>query len=292
LLTRAARYDSAGGSGPQPYVHKIPLPDDYRGPYRRADALAGPKYARAVQEAIDRLQQRGQRLGAFVAESLMGSSGQIVFPPGFLREAYAHVRAAGGVTIADEVQVGFGRVGSHFWGFETQGVVPDIVVLGKPMGNGHPLGAVITTPAIAASFNNGLEFFSTFGGNPVSCAIGMAVLDVIEAEQLRAKAERVGQRLMGGLRELADTHPLIGDVRGLGLFNGVELVQDRETLAPAPQQTAYVVNRLKERGVLVSIDGPFHNVLKIKPPLAFDEADADFFVETLNTILSEEAAQA
>lgn len=285
------KYDSPGGSGPRPFVHKIPMPDDYRGPYRRADPLAGPKYARAVQAAIDAIHQRGERLGAFVAESLMGSSGQIVFPPGFLNEAYAFVRAAGGVCIADEVQVGFGRVGTHFWGFETQGVVPDIVVLGKPMGNGHPLGAVITTPAIAASFNNGLEYFSTFGGNPVSCAIGLAVLEVLEAEQLQAKALRVGQRLMRGVRELAQTQPIIGDVRGLGLFNGIELVQDRETLLPAPQQTTYIVNRLKERGVLVSIDGPHHNVLKIKPPLAFAESDADFFVETLGLILSEDAAR-
>jgi 4-aminobutyrate aminotransferase-like enzyme len=230
-------------------------------------------------------------VGALIAESLMGSCGQIVLPDGFLQEAYRRLRAAGGVCIADEVQVGLGRVGTHFWGFETQGVTPDIVVLGKPIGNGHPLGAVVTTPEIAASFDNGMEYFSTFGGNPVSCAIGLAVLDVIEEEQLQAKALRVGNRLMGGFHRLAETHALIGDVRGLGMFLGIEMVNDRNTLAPAAEQTAYVVNRLKERGILVSVDGPLRNVVKIKPPLAFDETDADFFIETLEGILQEDAAQ-
>jgi 4-aminobutyrate aminotransferase-like enzyme len=196
----------------------------------------------------------------------------------------------GGICIADEVQVGFGRVGTHFWGFETQDVVPDIVTMGKPIGNGHPLAAVVTTPEIADSFNNGMEYFNTFGGNPISCAIGMAVLDVIADEQLQANALGVGNHLMAGLRNLMQEHSLIGDVRGLGLFVGIELVLDRETLAPAPAQASYIANRMRERGILLSTDGPFHNVLKIKPPMVFTEANADFLVEMLDGILAEDFA--
>ena len=172
-------------------------------------------------------------LAAFIAETLPSVAGQIVLPRGYLAEAYRHVRKAGGVCIADEVQVGFGRLGSHFWGFETQGVVPDIVVLGKPIGNGFPLAAVVTTEPIAASFDNGMEFFSTFGGNPVACAAGLAVLEVIEDERLQERAWRVGSHFIAGLRRLAERHPVIGDVRGSGLFLGVELVRDRRTLEPA-----------------------------------------------------------
>jgi 4-aminobutyrate aminotransferase-like enzyme len=191
------------------------------------------------------------------------------------------------VCIADEVQTGFGRVGSHFWAFETQGVVPDIVTLGKPMGNGHPIGAVITTPEIAAAFANGMEYFSTYGGNPVSCAIGLAVLDVIADEGLQGNARTLGRELLAGLRELGARHPLIGDVRGLGLFLGVELVRDRTTLEPAADEAGYVASRMREKGVLVSTDGPLHNVLKIKPPLVFTGEDAAHLVATLDAVLSE-----
>ena len=190
-----------------------------------------------------------------------------MFPPGYLADAYRHVRAAGGLAIADEVQTGFGRLGEAFWGFETQGAVPDIVVLGKPIANGFPLGAVVTTAQVAAAFDNGMEFFSTFGGNPVACAAGLAVLDVLEQEQLQENARRVGATLAGGLRELQSRHPLVGDVRGAGLFLGVELVRDRTTLEPAAAEAAYVADRLRERGVLTGTDGPFHNVLKLRPPL-------------------------
>ena len=205
-----------------------------------------------------------------------------------MREAYRLTREAGGVCIADEVQIGFGRVGTHFWGFETQGVVPDIVTLGKPIGNGHPLAAVITTPEIAASFATGMEYFNTFGGNPVSCAIGLAVLDVIRDEGLQEHARSVGAGLKNGLVALKDKHPLIGDVRGLGLFLGVELVLDPHTREPAPRHATYVIERLKQHGILVSVDGPQHNVLKLKPPLVFDRTDADRFVGTLDRILGED----
>jgi 4-aminobutyrate aminotransferase-like enzyme len=191
----------------------------------------------------------------------------------------------------DEVQVGFGRAGSHFWAFESQQVVPDIVTLGKPMGNGHPLAAVITTPEIADAFANGMEYFNTFGGNPVSCAIGMAVLDVIENEDLQKNAFLAGNRLLAGLKRLMDNHALIGDVRGLGLYVGVELVTDRRTLEPAPQHADYIINRMKDHGILISTDGPLYNVLKMKPPIVFTEQNADDVVEALGKVLGEDCLQ-
>ncbi len=284
------KFDGPGGTAAPTYVHKVPMPDVYRGRYRRNDPQAGKRYADYVEETIRQREQQQSQVGTFICESLLGCGGQIVLPDGYLKEAYRHVRDVGGICIADEVQVGFGRVGTHFWGFETQDVVPDIVTMGKPIGNGHPLAAVVTTPEIADSFNNGMEYFNTFGGNPVSCAIGMAVLDVIADEQLQANALGVGNHLMAGLRNLMQEHSLIGDVRGLGLFVGIELVLDRETLAPAPAQASYIANRMRERGILLSTDGPFHNVLKIKPPMVFTEANADFLVEMLDGILAEDFA--
>jgi 4-aminobutyrate aminotransferase-like enzyme/Ser/Thr protein kinase RdoA (MazF antagonist) len=286
------KFDGPGGTGAPPQVHKVLTPDGYRGPYKRFDPEAGIKYARHVQKTAAGIQKRGKGVAAFISESLMGCAGQIVFPDGYLKEAFLHVRKAGGVCIVDEVQVGFGRVGSHFWGFETQGVIPDIVTMGKPMGNGHPLAAVVTTPEIAASFQTGMEYFNTFGGNPVSCAVGLAVLDVIRDEKLQQNALEVGRYFKAGLENLKSKYPLIGDVRGLGLFLGVELVLDRETLAPATTEASYVVERMKELGILISTDGPFRNVLKIKPPLVFTKANADFFIETLDRILDENALQA
>ena len=225
---------------------------------------------------------------AFICESLLGCGGQVVLPDTYLENAFRHVRDAGGVCIADEVQVGFGRVGSHFWAFETQAVVPDIVTLGKPIANGHPMAVVVTTPEIAAAFHNGMEYFNTFGGNPVSCAIGMAVLDVIEKEHLQENAHKVGQRLLQGFQQLKQSFPLIGDVRGQGLFVGVELVKDRETLEPAPEEAAYIINRLREHGMLISTDGPLHNVLKLKPPMVITEQNADDIVAVLGKILAED----
>ena len=193
--------------------------------------------------------------------------------------------------IADEVQVGFGRLGTHFWGFETQDVVPDIVVLGKPIGNAFPLAVVITTKEIADSFANGMEFFSTFGGNPVACAAGLAVLDVLEEERLPENALKVGTYLMNGLKALQERYALIGDVRGSGLFLGIDLVLNRDTREAAPLQASYVVNRLRECGILTGTDGPHHNVIKLRPPLVFSQADADFFVKTLDLILQEDSAR-
>ena len=285
------KFTGPGGRGKKPWVHVAPLADDYRGLYRRDDKEAGAKYAQHVAEILERTKAEGRGVAAYIAETLPSVGGQIVFPPGYLSNVYRHVRAAGAVCIADEVQVGFGRLGTHFWGFETQGVIPDIVVLGKPIGNAFPLAAVITTKEIADSFANGMEFFSTFGGNPVACAAGLAVLDVLEEERLQQHALKVGAYLKNGLEALQDRYPLIGDVRGSGLFLGIDLVLNRETREAAPLQASYVVNRLRDSGILTGTDGPFHNVIKLRPPLVFTEADADFFLKTLDTILQEDSAQ-
>jgi len=283
------KHDGPGGRGAPDYIHTAVMPDPYRGPYKGFGLETGRQYAAHVQALAQQVLDAGRGLAGFIAEPLLGCGGQIVLPDGYLPEAFAHVRAAGGVCIADEVQVGFGRVGSHFWGFETQDVVPDIVTMGKPIGNGHPLAAVATSYAIADAFANGMEYFNTFGGNPVSCAVGSAVLDVIADEDLQGNALRVGEYLQQGLQELMDRHALIGDVRGRGLFIGVELVRDRETLEPAVEEARYIIERMKEQGILLSIDGPLHNVLKLKPPLVFNKDDADFLVRNLDRILDEDA---
>ena len=285
------KFDGPGGRGRKRWVHVAPIADDYRGMYRRGEADLGKKYAAHVGEILADCKQQGQRVAAYIAETLPSVAGQIVFPPNYLAEVYKHVRADGAVCIADEVQVGFSRLGTHFWGFGTQGVVPDIVVFGKPMGNAFPLAAVVTTREIAASFANGMEFFSTFGGNPVACAAGLAVLDVLRDENLQQNALTVGTQWIRDLRELQTKHPLIGDVRGLGLFLGIDLVTDRETRAPAAQQASYVVNRLSEEGILAGTDGPHYNVIKLRPPLCFTVADAGHFTSTLANILGEPAAR-
>jgi len=285
------KFNGPGGSGSKPWVHVAPIADDYRGIYRRGEPGLGSSYARHVAEIVDRLRREGRGAAAFIAESMPSVAGQIVFPAGYLAEVYRHVHSGGGVCIADEVQVGFGRLGTHFWGFESQGVVPDIVVLGKPIGNSFPLAAVITTPEIAACFDNGMEFFSTFGGNPVSCAGGMAVLDVIEEEHLQDNALRVGACLISAFKDLQPRHHLIGDVRGSGLFLGLDLVQDRETRRPATKEASYITNRLRERGILTGTDGPNHNVIKLRPPLIFSEADSELLIRTLDSILEEDPAK-
>ncbi len=282
------KFDGPGGKGAPSTTHVALMPDPYRGRYTGMDWATGASYAAHVAQLLDQLQGQGRGVAAFIAESVLGCGGQIVLPDGYLAETFAHVRAAGGLCIADEVQVGFGRVGSHFWGFETQGVVPDIVTMGKPIGNGHPMGAVVTTPEIAAAFANGMEYFNTFGGNPVSCTIGLAVLDVIEQARLQAHAWRVGNQLMADLRGLMASFPLIGDVRGLGLFVGIELVLDREQKIPAGEEAAYIANRMRDHGILISTDGPDHNVLKLKPPLVFNEQDAARLVATLAKVLAED----
>ena len=278
------KFDGPGGSGAPDFVHTIPRPDPFRGKYRGPESAAD--YLYEVEKVLNRIQKEGQRPGAMVAEPLMGCGGQIVFPEGFLKGAFEQVRQAGGLCIADEVQIGFGRMGSHFWGFETAKAVPDIVTVGKSMGNGHPLSAVITTREIADRFQNGMEYFNSFGGNPVSCAVGRAVLGVIREEKLQKRALEVGNHLSNLLVKLKEKHSLIGDVRGRGLFLGVELNRDPVTLEPAEAEADRVINEMKENGILLSTDGPGHNVIKIKPPLVFNVENAHFLAETLDYILT------
>ena len=280
------KHAGKGGRGAPPWVHVAAMPDPYRGSVRGYAPEVGAAYAEDVARCAD---DAGEgRLAGWIVESMIGCGGQVVLPDGYLRAGAEAVRARGGLVIADEVQVGFGRVGPEFWGFATQGLVPDVVTFGKPAGDGHPLAGVITTPEIAAAFANGMEYFNTFGGNPVSAAIGNAVLDVIEQEDLAANAARIGQRILAGAHELAATHEIVGDARGLGLYLGIELVRDRTTLEPADAEAAYIIERCKQLGVLVSIDGPFHNVLKIKPPIIWGEAEADRLLSTLDRVLREQ----
>ncbi len=282
------KHAGPGGKGAPSWVHTAPLADDYRGPYKRHDPQAGQKYARHVAEIIEQLQAKGGGLAGYIAESCPSVGGQIFFPEGYLATVYQHVRQAGALCIADEVQTGYGRTGSHFYAFEAQDVVPDMVILGKPIGNGHPVAVLVTTPEIAAAFDNGMEFFSTFGGNTVSCAVGLMVLRVVQEENLQSHAFEVGNYLLDKLRPFQDKYAVVGDVRGAGLFMGLELVRDRETLEPAADETSFIVNRMQEHGILLGIDGPLHNVIKIRPPMPFTSDNADFLVSTLDKILSED----
>jgi 4-aminobutyrate aminotransferase-like enzyme len=259
----------------------------FRGPYKKDDPGSAHRYASHVAGIAAALRDAGSPPAAFIAETCPSVAGQIMLPAGYLKEAYSHIREAGGVCIADEVQTAYGRLGHCFYAFEDHHVVPDIVVLGKPIGNGHPLGAVITSDRIAASFDNGMEFFSTFGGNTVSCAVGRAVLDIVQGEQLQQHALRVGARLRHLLESVASRHQIVADVRGSGLFVGIELVTDRGTLTPARAEADYVVNRMRDRGVLIGTEGPFHNVLKIRPPMPFDEGDAELLTTILEEVLGE-----
>ena len=279
------KFNGPGGTGKADWVHVAPIPDDYQGPHTRDDPDAGRKYGGAIGDIIANLHGDQRTLAAFICETCPSVGGQIVPPPGYLETAYAHVRGAGGVCIADEVQTAYGRMGDGFYAFESQRVVPDIVVLGKPIGNGYPLGAVVTRRDIADAFDNGMEFFSTFGGSTGSCATGLAVLETVLDEQLQAHAQRVGVRLLAGLNEIAERHEIVGDVRGRGLFIGVELVRDRDSLAPAGSEASVVANRMRDRGILLGTDGPFHNVLKVRPPMPFNERDADRLVAELDAVL-------
>lgn len=282
------KHDGPGGTGAPDWVFTAPIPDDYRGPFKRNDPLAGKKYAHQVQDVIARIQAQGRELGGYIAETLPSVGGQIVLPQGYLADVYAYVRAAGGVCMADEVQVGFGRIGTHFWAFEAHDVVPDIVIMGKPIGNGQPMGAVVTTRAIADAFDNGMEYFATFGGNNVSMAAGLAVLDVLRDEPLQHNALQMGKRMLDGLRAMAPRHRMMGDVRGAGLFLGVELVRDRDTLEPGDDEASYVSNRLRDYGILAGTDGPYHNVVKIRPPMPFDAGNADYLLECFDAIMHED----
>ncbi len=281
------KFKGPGGRGKSAHVQVAEMPDGFRGPCRGFGGDAGEFYARSVNERIKAIQARGKQIAAFVAEGIMGCGGQMPLPKGYLRRAYKLARGAGGLCIADEVQAGFGRVGTRFWSFELSGVVPDIVTMGKPMGNGHPLGAVVTTAEIAAAFDNGMEYFNTFGGNPVSCAIGREVLSVIQDDALQLNAQHTGAYWVERLRTLSLRFPIIGQVRGAGLFLGIELIRDRDTLAPAGWEASYIAERMKANGILVSTEGPHHNVLKLKPPIIFQRQHVDRFVDVLEMVLGD-----
>ena len=276
------KYNSPGGSGKQSFIHELPMPDLYCGKFRDDNPAAVDQYLTQQLSIIENASNGPDGLAGFIGESLLGCGGQVLLPPGYLKGTYEQIRKSGGICIADEVQVGFGRVGSHFWGFQVHEVVPDIVTMGKPMGNGHPLAAVVTTKNVAQSFENGLEYFNSFGGNPVSCEIGLAVLSVLEQEKLQENARVIGQYLKLGLEALMDLHPVIGEVRGLGLFLGVCIVDNQDLRTPNPSVAKRLVESMKERGVLLSTDGPMNNVIKIKPPLVLSKDNADLIVSLLD----------
>jgi len=275
------------------WVHISPIPCTYRGKYSKDEYSSeevSKLYAQEVQKIVNDAHGKDRSIAAFIHESMISCGGQVVLPPGYLQQVYRSVRAAGGVCIADEVQVGFGRVGSHMWAFQTYGedVVPDIVTLGKPIGNGHPIACVVTTAEIAKSFENiGTEYFNTYGGNPVSLAVATAVLDVIEKEHLMEHASRVGKILLAGLEDMKLKYEFIGDVRGVGLFLGIDLVKSPLTKDPATEIAEYTVKRLKEEHIIMSTEGKYGNVLKIKPPMTFSVTNAQQLLSKLDVIFSE-----
>jgi len=260
-------------------VHHAVAPYPYRGAYGHDDPDAGRKYADDVKSLID--YATPGKIAGFIAESIQGVGGFVVYPDGYLMHAYEHVRAAGGVCIADEVQTGFGRTGTHFWGFETQGVIPDIVTLAKGIGNGAPLGAVITTPKIAAVMTQKVHF-NTFGGNPVVSAIGKAVLEVIERENLQANSLKLGTHILAGLQKLKARHKVIGDVRGQGLMLGIEFVKDQATKQPGREECAQVLENARELGLLLGKGGLWGQTIRFAPPMCITEQDADFLLAVLD----------
>ncbi|MFI9150520.1 aminotransferase [Streptomyces sp. NPDC053367] len=266
------------------WVHTVDSPNSYRGRHRGADA---PRYAPEAVAVIDELAAAGRPAGAFIGETFYGNAGGVALPDGYLAQVYAAVRRHGGLAVADEVQVGYGRLGHWFWGFEQQQVVPDIVCVAKAMGNGHPLGAVITSRAVADRYREQGYFFSSTGGSPVSSVVGLTVLDVLRDEDLQGNAVRVGGHLKRRLQALADRYGIIGTVHGSGLYLGLELVRDRVTLEPATQETAELCDRMLDLGVIVQPTGDHLNILKIKPPLCIDAAAADFFADMLDLALGQ-----
>lgn len=279
------RIDRPGRPGLPDHVRSTACPDLYRGKFREDDPDACAHYLADMDAVIADMRQAGRVPAAFFAESLVGTGGQIVFPKGYLQGIYERVRNAGGVCIADEVQVGFGRTGDHMWCFQSQDVVPDIVTMGKPMGNGHPMAAVVTRREIADAFDNGVTYFNTFGGNPVSCAAGLAVLNVLEDEDLMDNTVRMSARLLEGLRTLQSHYPCIGDVRGLGLYIGVEIVADPGARTPDAKLAKALVEDTKRQGVLLNTNGYDNNIIKIKPPLIIDARDIDRLLAAFQTSL-------
>ena len=278
------KFDGKGGNGAPENTHIFPLPDNFRGKYTGSNT--GKLYVNEVEKCIENIHKKGRNVCAFIIEPIISCGGQVELPEEFLAASYNLIRKNGGVCISDEVQTGCGRMGKTFWGFQLHNVLPDIVTIGKPLGNGHPIAAVACTQEIADKFANGMEYFNTFGGNPVSCAIATEVLKTVTKEKLQENALKVGEFLKIELKQLAKSFPIIGDVRGQGLFLGIELVDSNKN--PLAAQTDYLANRMKDHKILMSIDGPDHNVLKIKPPLIFSEENAKEVLFYLQKILTED----
>ncbi len=275
------KYNNKKGQGQKNHIIETAIPDTYRGQYTTNDGAAGKAYAKT---AIQQIENSDTPIAAFITEPIVGCGGQVPLAKGYLKALYPAIRKQGGICISDEVQTGFGRLGDHFWGFETQYVVPDVVILGKPIANGHPMGAVVTTKAIAESFSKGVEFFSSFGGNPVSCKIALTVLKEIETSQLQQHAKVVGAYYQSLFRKLKETYSCIGDVRGSGLFIGIEIVKEG-SMEAHPELAHYIKNELRNRYILISTDGPHDSVIKTKPPMCFTKANAKTVVDTIAVIL-------
>jgi 4-aminobutyrate aminotransferase-like enzyme len=266
----------------------LPIPDLLRGPWKDGDPGAGEGYGQHARAAVERARERGRSIAAVIMEPVAAVPGMLVFPEGYLAAVYRHTREAGGLCIADEVQCGFGRVGTHFWGFQTQGVVPDIVTVGKPMGNGFPMAALFTTREIANKFSNGMEFYSTFGGNPVACAVGLEVLHIIRDDGLQAHALKVGSLMLSLLKDLQQKYPaVIGHVRGTGLFLGMEMVKPGEAKEPNEELACGVASRLRDRNILLTTEGPKNHVLKLKPPMHFSEENCRTVHKAIDEILKD-----
>jgi len=275
------KFSNPKGPGKKEYILVAPIPDTYRGKYTNDNGSAGKSYA---EEAVKLIENSDTPIAAFISEPIVGCGGQVPLAKGYLKQLYPAIRKQGGVCIVDEVQTGFGRVGDHFWGYEAQDVVPDMVILGKPMANGHPMGAVVCTSEISASFEKGVEFHSSFGGNPVSCSIALSVLEIIEEENLQENAKIVGDHYKSLFNELLKKYPCIGDVRGSGLFLGVEIVKDN-SFESDTELAHHIKNELRNRHILINTDGPRDSVLKTKPPLRFSKKDAFETVEQIDKIL-------
>ena len=272
------KYNNKKGQGIKNYIEEIPMPDTFRSIYPKSIKNIGKKYANDASKKID-------NIAAFISEPILGCGGQVPLPKDYLKIIYENIRKSGGVCISDEVQTGFGRLGKYFWGFEMHNVVPDIVILGKPMGNGHPIGAVITSDKISKSFEKGVEFFSSFGGNPVSCSAGLAVLDVIEEENLQNNAKNVGDYYLKQLNILKKEFSCIGDVRGTGLFLGIEIVKNNSK-KPNTVLAQKLKNELRKKFILVGSDGPYNNVIKTKPPICFTKENVDTVCQEIKNILN------
>ena len=274
------------GMSPSPNVKTVPFPETYRPLNDLSGAALADAYAAKVKQAIDEFEEEGMGFAGILICSIFANEGLPEVPPAYMKQAMKHVRDAGGLYIADEVQGGFARTGKKMWGYQVGGITPDIATMGKPMGNGHPIAGVVARPDLVNGFRQRVMYFNTFGGNPVQCAVGMAVLDVIEQENLQRNALVVGEYIRDGLRSLQSEYELIGDVRGHGLFIGVELVTDREAKTPATAETKIIVNAMKDKGVLSSNIGVYDNVLKLRPPLPFSKDNADLLLSVLQDVLA------